>query len=334
MTNYSIDASVYAFPFHNNAGSAKEIESYFKNIYYISLLVSNKSADDKMRPRNIKCFLFENDIKLIIKNKELYFSEEDEIPLRETLKKGELLYLDPNDLRRNFEVIMKRLGNTDPFDYAEDIKNKIIFERWFGIENIIFIAKKGKTVPPGDAVVKNIREHLALLSALNKYVCKNSKNHILILNKNMREELKTIIVPPDFEIKTFSDRLGNHVRIKNLPDKIELEELDIKLSTPSVLMKNSYQNYTEEEFRAKIKGFPYLVLGSEVETGIIQYGEKIKEEIKNLSGDKKEEAEKWLLGFQDSILANLKALNDFAATLKNTFLCTGAFPPHSSSPTG
>jgi len=195
MNNYSIDASVYAFPFNNNLGDAKGIENYCKTIMSISRLVGIKN---KKELRHIKYFFFEKDIDLI-KSENLLFPSKAIKQMNVILKRNNN-YIDVNDAQRKFQCFIKRLeinnknsGNDDD----NDIQEKILFEKWFNIEDIT-LTNDNYPIPEVDTIIndiellKNTKKNIAKITYLNKFIYNNENIHNIILGNNITPKLITV----------------------------------------------------------------------------------------------------------------------------------------------
>ena len=151
MINYSIDASVYAYPFQQKPSDPKEI------IYYCKAINNLCDVVNKKQPRNKKIYLFLRDMKFIYKNKELNYVLQDISSLDQLLKEKNIKINILREAKENVEMVFNRFQS---FLFTPLKENKqsdeIIFEEWFNIENVIFKDNKTITLPNDiDKIIKN-----------------------------------------------------------------------------------------------------------------------------------------------------------------------------------
>ena len=203
MNSYSIDASVYAYPFQQTPSDPNEVYYYCKSINDLCNIVN------KIQPRNKKIYLFFRDMKFINKNKDLNYIIQNISPLDQLLKKNNIKI----NLLREAQEILDMLFNKFLLNPKNENKlsEKIIFEKYFNIENVIF--KENKTIKlPNDIdkiiknkeLKKNTKKNIAKIIYLNKYVYKNYKIHNIILGGSIpAQSIK--ITDTDFDIIMTSD---------------------------------------------------------------------------------------------------------------------------------
>jgi hypothetical protein len=329
MTSYSIDGSVYAYPFQENAMSVEEYNKYYKIIRDLHDIIIEK------QPRYIKYFLFSQDINLLAKSIALF---DQNIELINRVIKG-----NPQeagsivDLKIIITEIWNRLQSKDNKNdntqnnerngNGGDLTEYIIFENWFDIKDVVLKSKLELALPDdinqkiqNEDLKINLKKHLTLIAALNKYIYKNNETHnIIVLNNNISS--KTIPITAEFDIKMKQsqkpDKTGKMVnytyKIKNLPLlDVSIKKQKVSISTLDSLTENKKNNDWEEIYNnAKTNFKDHLVFGPECKEGIKQYIKQIKDKRIEFKSDKLQKIEKWLDEFPCVLYENLKALNDF-----------------------
>jgi len=292
MVNYSIDASVYAYPFQGETYDVTDIERYYDIIQKLYDLIFSK------HPQYKKFYLFEEDMKLIRKFYGINFTKENISNLNKILKsKGSM---------RNMEWVMHLTEKIISRMDNEKRKN-IMFEAWFNIEDVKFKDDKYPSLPEevnkniiNDELIKNTTKNIAKIAYLNEYVYKNNNIHNIILNDCIK--IKTIDINIKFDIK-----MNNNYIIKNAPlNDISIENKNIYVSTMAAFIKNNFKYNSGEWEKALNDAKEHFKDHLEFE-----YTNIIKKEAKKLYGANKQKFNEWMEEGPNTLYENLKALDNF-----------------------
>ena len=201
MTNYTIDGSVYTYPFHNTQPDIKEIDVYSRDVLDLYSLLFQKQ--DRY-VKQIGCkhyFLFRNDIKLVMEFIEQFVLKNRTVPSSDDSKGDDQKIIDSR-IRDIFNVLIriitrkKHVESSSMDQYGEnETTEQMRLDSWFDIEDVTFLPGK-EPLLPDDILVKitdqsqreNIKKNLAIIAALNKYVYKNNITHNIIMSKNITEK--------------------------------------------------------------------------------------------------------------------------------------------------
>jgi hypothetical protein len=322
MNNYSIDASVYAYPFQGNSLDIKEIEDYNNTICNFNKLVDNSQF-------NIKYFLFEKDIKLILYNEKYDFSKQNISHLNALLVKNNStikIIGTQNEFKKTITILAVRLGlyktfNTNNNNQGGDFTKYIIFEKWFKIKDVSFRSPEPQLSDSLSKIIEdeklrdNSIKNIAIIAALNKNVYKNNEIHKIIFGNNVALKNIKITAHLDVVMKQYSfidKNSGKNCikdfKIKNFPDTnmIELNSQNVEISTLDTM---AYKNNCISSWQDVITTpFNHITFAPEVEVGIKQYIDKIMAIQKE---GNKNSIKKWKNGIKDVLYANLKALDNF-----------------------
>jgi hypothetical protein len=330
MNNYSIDASVYAFPFSNKIGNAKEIENYCKTVMYISRLVGGKNRKEL---RHIKYFFFGKDIELINnKNKHYFFSINTINQMKQILKKNNNNYIDVHDAQIKFNTLIKRLEINNK-NYNADIQEIVLFEKWFNIENINFEPDKVLLLPDevskkinNKELIENTCKNIAKIAYLNEYVYNNNEDiHNIILNDCITEpsisgddvEFDVVMSKGNYTDRNNKGQTYNKI-IKTAPSKtVKIKKLKVNISTLNTFLNYNY-HYNSYEWEkalddAKKRFKDNVIFGLEVRSGLRQYINKVIYERYKLSTNSEDikKIDRWMKEGPNTLYENLKALDDF-----------------------
>jgi len=333
MNNYSIDASVYAFPFHFNGKTwdwdAGKIENYCRTINYITRLVGGKG---RLELRHIKYFFFGRDIDLIEKNFLFPYSVINQ--MKELLKSNDNDYFDVKDVQSKFQTLIKRLKINDKSsnnDDNTDIQEKILFEKWFKIEDIHFTPGKEPSLPNvvsgkvcNQVLINNAKKNIVKIAYLNEHVYKSSELHNIILgNCNTSQIIPITNCEFKVDFGFYEDKgVRRTYKIKNAP-LTNISNKDVNISTLDALINND-RNYNvgdwEEVLKKARKDFEdHLAFGLEVGTSLEEYFNKIHKEYSKFGSDpnnissQQEKMDKWMEEGPDTLYEYLKTLNNFIA---------------------
>ena len=332
MTNYSIDGSVYAYPFQDNKPNIEEYNKYYTTIKNLHDVIIEK------QPRHKKYFLFQKDINLFSesiismdRDKSLF----DQI-FNNNQKSGSIIELQTilmemwGKLLPNPKKTIKN-DNEKNENYG-DLTKHIIFEDWFDIEDVIFKPNKEPILHDdlikkikNNNLRKNLEKHLAMIVALNKYIYKNNKTHDIVLGNNIL--LKPITITAAFDIKmtqgSYQSKDGkiiNYIhKIKDLPSRnISINKQTVNVSTLENILALAKDNFDENKWETAISTAEqnfrkHILFGPECKTSIEQYIRRMNERQKEfLFGTKNYDIiEKWRDEFPNTLYENIKALNDF-----------------------
>jgi hypothetical protein len=327
MISYSIDASVYAYPFQQPPSDSNELWNYCKTINDLYDLVY------KIQPRNKKIYLFLKDIKFVIKQKDLNFIVQDISSLEQTFKENgrnkttvQFAQRAQNNLNKLFKRLLEKPKEDKPPEEdnqqkKDKLPEKIIFENWFHIENVIFKENKSFTLPDDiDKVIsnkdlkENTKKNMAKIAFLNKYVYNNDNIHNIILGRNISAQ-SILINDTDFSItmnggaSELNGRPYNYVIKDGNHQDIHIVKQNINISTLDTFVIRDWENVlnnAEEDFK-------HLKFGLEVRSGLKQYIKKI-ESYKPSDIKTQKEYIKWIQMGPNSLYENLKALNSFVST--------------------
>jgi hypothetical protein len=321
MISYSIDASVYAYPFQKTPSDPSEIYKYCKNINDLCDIVNVK------QPRNKKIYLSSRDIKKIAKNRELNFIVQDINVLKQVFNEND------NEINILDEayVSLDNFFNRFLFTSIEDkLPEKIIFENWFNIENVSYDNNKIFSLPDdinkalnNKDLKKYATKNIAKIAYLNEYIYKNDKLHCLILGCNIPSQTININSAEFNIIMAHGSNINNgktyNYVIKDAPQQnISIENQSINISTLDTLIMsapNSPQRKWETVLNDAEKDFKHLKICPEVKASLKQYINTINIEKNKLPKDV-ERIDKWIEEGPSSIYENLKALNIFVSTAK------------------
>jgi hypothetical protein len=341
MNNYSIDGSVYAFPFKDRTGDAKEIKNYCDTIRLLSRLVKKENSKNKMHPRHIKYFIFSKDIQLIKNNKALFFSRDTIAQLKIILKNNGInISFDVSDAQISFQNIIDRLNTTPLSSGNEDFQNIILFENWFDIENIIF--KPDKEPSLSDEIIeeiknkdlrKNLRKNLAKIAFLNENVYKSGNVHSIILNDYVQAQSVTVsnlefdIIMTNGSYQKYNKKTNrietyNYTyTIKNAPIKNScIKDQKVNISTFNILFKNNFRykimdwekalSDAKDEFNEHLEFF-------DCKTSLEEYINKIMKERSKFISKPYEigRIDEWMEMGPNTLYENFKALNSFMANM-------------------
>jgi hypothetical protein len=328
MNNYSIDASVYAYPFHASNPKLKEITNYILTINKFNKLLENKQF-------HVKYFLFKSDIELIGKHKDLDFTEKDVSSWEKFLLERKNISINIEAIRDEFTRILSKLvailltkkGNNDLND-ENDFANFIIFENWFDIEDVRFIDNKKPSLPDeidksiNNKLKENTIKNIAKISALNKFVYNGAEMHSIILGHN--KKIETIPVTTNLEIKMMKDydtsnKVDSIYKIRNMPtNNVTIQNQNVKISPiESFVTDNEKYKTWKEAFNAAKTGFSQrLTFGKDgndksIIASITQYINTIHRYRGKFEGVIGDEIDNWLKVFPNVLYANLKVFYDF-----------------------
>jgi hypothetical protein len=341
MNSYSIDASVYAFPFSNITGDEKDAKEIKKYCNTINNLYNSITKNGKLQQRNFKYFFFYKDIELINK-KNLFFKFSDVNKIQEILKNNNIYDINVKQTQKRFVELREelRINNTikisnNPQDkFKERRQNNVIFEKWFKIENINFEPNKEPSLPVdvsgkicNQVLINNAKKNITKIAYLNKYVYKNNVNiHKIILNNGsealINAEFKIVMFSESFINKKNINQTKNYI-IKKAPSRnVRIEKQKVKISILDALVNVNYQ-YNSYEWEkalndAKMKFKNYLVFGKEVESGLLQYFSKIIDEYFIMLYDPKssrqlKELDEWMKEGPNTLFKYLKAIYNFVS---------------------
>ncbi|MDR1288020.1 MAG: hypothetical protein LBK08_10460 [Treponema sp.] len=326
MTNYTVDASVYALPKTSGNGDAdKKIESdYIERLKTIRVLV--------MR-RDINIFLLLQDIKLL--------HHLNLVPEKDSIKSLKV----QNEAYHSNEVIAwfkeylldpmqsYNLGKTGKVEgFAEYNAHRVkveekVFENRFHFraeldkdaENSIVPAEV-KDVVENEELRDNFVKNALIIAKLNEYVYKNNPDrHKIILNTSPGEieikntAIKKIIMDP---VKDENGAIIYPIRHYNIfPSPLENVKISnglvkiADLSTIETGQKNPgpFDIYSAYE-KAKQEFGDTLIFGKDVEDSIVEYQNKIRKKMEENPGWKelKEETE----NLSQALSSYLKTLHD------------------------
>jgi hypothetical protein len=314
MDNYSINASFYAYPFQVKKSGIKGIEIYCDKIKQLYDLIFSK------HPQYRRFFLFDNDLKLIRKIKELNLSMQDTSLINQidqTLKEhGSLSRM--RSAQYLFDMIISKISSKK-YEY-------IMFEKWFNIEDVEFINNNYPSLPKevndeinNEDLKENTLKNIAKIAYLNKYVYKSDILHNIILNNSI--SIQSIPVDTEFNIKMTNwqgNQLNYNYKIKNAPLKnIIINNKNVNISTLNAFINKNFKyklgdwetalNAAKNHFKENLE------FGLEVDASLIEYKNKIIKESKKLFGANKQKFNEWMKEGPDTLYENLKALNDFIA---------------------
>jgi hypothetical protein len=255
MTNYSIDASVYAYPFQDDNINGDGLYDYYKTIMVLHDLIIEKQA------RYIRYFISKRDIELIIKNEELNFIEQN-ASLMDQILNDSYCNINMRDAQKCLDEIFSILYNPVHDPVKGDMTKHVIFENWFDVDRIS--SNSYPRLPDtlskeihNKELRKNIIKHLLLLAALNKYVYKNCETHQLVINSSIKEQ--DIPMTSEFNIEMIQgsylmddDRPQNIIfKIKNLPlNSVKIEKQNVKVSSLDKLANDGLKYKLEEWAKA------------------------------------------------------------------------------------
>jgi len=318
MISYSIDASVYAFPFQQLPSDPNEIYNYCETINGLYDLV------EKKQPRNKKLFLFLKDMKFIVKHEELNFIIQDITPLDQLLEENNIEVNILREAQEALDSLFDRLYiNQGEYDRLPE---KILFEEWFNIENVIF--KSNKIPNDVDKVIKNkdlkknVVKNIAKIAFLNKYVYKGDKIHNLVLGADISAKSIQITTDTEFDITMTNGSYSNGNTYNNVIKDAPLQNINIKGESVSIfsldtLVKGEHKNRTrewEEALNDAENDFKHLVF-CEVKTSLLQYINKIKGEYCRLDPYSQKQVDEWMEEGPNTLYEYLKALNNLVSTV-------------------
>ena len=326
MNSYSIDASVYAYPFKDNIPDPNGIYIYYKTIMDLYDIII------KEQPLNKKFYLFFMDIVLLYYHKELNLLEQDISQLNETFIKANIPF-DFNEAQKSLDTIITwLLTNKSDIDLNDDqLPEKIIFEDWFNIEDIKFKDYNNLSLPEeinekiyNEDLKINTAKNIAKIAYLNEYVYKNDEFHKIILNNYIQvQPISTDCWEFDIEMAKESFIDQNNIKqtkkyiIKNAPlININIkDQKQVNISKLDVLIKNNYRyGDWEEALNAAENEFKHLKFGHEVKESLKEYVSKINIEKNNLSeSDELKTINNWNKEGPDLLYEYLKTLNDFVS---------------------
>jgi hypothetical protein len=276
MTSYSIDGSVYIFPFYEYVENRTKVVKYLSTIKKLKKLL----LDDQ--PKHFRYYVFKDDIKLIKKNGKFDLAT---IHINKFNENELEIPFDMRDVLNQYKKTLGQLRNRLIPENEDRIQDYIVFEKWFDINDVNF-----KLVPSlpdnirmniqNKVLEKNLRKHITMIAILNKYVYENSDQHGIILGDTI--DIKDIRVTANFDIDmatgSYENKEGkviNYVRkIKNLPTKnIQIKDQVVKFHTLGMLVEkgNQYQDWKKVLSNAKTAFAKHVIFGTEVETSIFQY---------------------------------------------------------------
>jgi len=327
MNNYSIDASVYAFPFANMTGDikeAEEIKKYCNTINKICYLAMNRGKWEK---RDKKYFFFYRDLELIYKYKEVFlFSLGAVNKMQQILIKNKISYINVSQVQKRFINLLNELRNINIIsndqkksDFLEKWQKGVIFEKWFNIEDINFKQNKEPSLPDevckklgSQDLINNAKKNIAKISYLNKYVYKNEMLHNIVLSNSISAQ--SIPIDAEFDVTMAKghylekkNKISYKYIIKNAPFKnininnqnVNICALDalVDFKYDSNLHNVSYIQYNLDRWKKVLnssqKNFmDHIVFGSEVKSALTQYLKKIFNERHLLLSDKKNNLKK------------------------------------------
>jgi hypothetical protein len=304
MNNYSIDASVYAYPFQTTTPSLEEIIEYAKAIGNLYKLVIQK------KPHYIRYYFFLRDIKLL-RNLNLDLTKIN----IDVLPKG----LSLDKLKNQLRAVFNEIIGTNSSKYT-------IFENWFKIEDVSL-----RTEPqlPDDiskniineALRNNLKKNISIIAALNKNVYKNNEIHKIILSNNVTSKNMQITGRYNIVMKWGLDRDEDmneypyDYKIKNFPydNEIKINAQNVMISTLDTIINENFNIPLWQEVINK--PFRHITFGPEVEDSIKQYVALL---VVNQKEGKEKLIEKWMYEFPNILYSNLKALDNFLCVMDGT----------------
>jgi hypothetical protein len=321
MNNYTIDGSVFTYPFHNKQPDFTEVSNLYRDVKNLHFILFEKQDLYYKQAGCKRYFLLHDDIKLIMEFRSLYSSN--------TVHPGTAsknLY----EIRRINSKIIAINNTIDKIFGRLGYKtiNKIKIDTWFDIENIIFKPDK-EPLLPSDILNKitdnkqreNFRKNLAITAALHKYVYKRNDIHGLIISSNIPQKdisLQNVVFDIAMKQGKYNDA-GNTYNfsymIKDLPAKdIHIDNHNITLSTMDVHKKDNitYESIDEAYTNAKNDFKVRLKFGFEVDSSIKEYTDKINAMSAKYPSNTNEgkDIAKWMKIFPDILYENLKTLSD------------------------
>jgi len=303
MISYSIDASVYAYPFKKDIPDQNEIYIYYKTIEDLYEVIIKK------QPRNRKFYLFK-DIVLLFDYKELNLLERDILILDKMSMKAKIPFTF-RDAQKNLRKIFNKLLST-----TDLLSKKIMFENWFNIKDVKFKYDKYPPLPELDDkidnkyLLENIKKNIAKIAYLNEYVYKNNNIHNITIGNNISSQTITVT---NWKFKVI---MTSGYKIKNAPLSVCINTQNVNVSNLDALVKNNYKFQSGEWKRAlneaKVDFKNRLEFGLDVRANLKEYTKRIDEESKKeyKLSDRQRIAD-WMKEGPNALYENLKALNDF-----------------------
>jgi len=329
MISYSIDASVYAYPFKKgNSYTGEELTEYYDTINNFFEIIVEK------QPRDKKFYLFSSDIEFINDHDELKLLEQNISPLNQMVENKEI---DFREVQEHLDNIIKRL--LFPTSDDDPLSEIIIFENWFHIEDVKFKDDNYPLLPDevsekigNEELIKNTTKNIAKIAYLNEYVYKSGEFHNIILNNYIQAQ-PISIDGWEFDIKmakeiftdeeTDEEKINNYI-IKNAPlEKINInEQKQVNISKLDVLLKNNYRYDEPGEWKKALNdaenNFKHLKFGHDVNKSLEEYIYKINIEKNNpLKANDLEAINNWDKEGPDLLYNYLKTLNDFVSIPAN-----------------
>jgi len=326
MISYSIDASVYAYPFSDSIPDPNEIYIYYKTIMDLyDILI-------KEQPRNKKFYLFFMDIVLLYYHKELNLLEQDISQLDKMLINANIPFTF-NEAQKTLDTIITwLLTNRSDIDLDDDkLPEKIIFEDWFNIEDVKFKSGKELSLPEevrreikNEELFINTKKNIAKIAYLNEYVYKTDEFHNIILNSYIQTQpISADNCEFDIEMTKESFIDQNNIKqtkkyiIKNAPLINIKDQKQVNISKLDVLLNNNYR-YNSSDWEIALndaeKEFKYLKFGHDVKNSIREYQYKINIEKNNsYSSNDLKTIINWDKEGPDLLYEYLKTFNDFVS---------------------
>ena len=316
MVSYSIDASVYAFPFKEGISDPNEIISYYQAINDLYEVIIEKQPHDK------KYYLFLRDIELINDNDELNLLAQN-ISQLDQMSRNANIPITLREAQKFIGTIIKRLLPVAALD-SNPLSEIIIFENWFNIEDVTFTAGKSPSLPNdltqkinNEKLRENTKKNIVKIAYLNKYIYNNDNIHNIILGNYVTSKTITLI-NYEFDVKMnfgFYSEYGTKYtyKIKNAPlNNVCISNKNVGISTLDALVNNNHNyNDWEKALDDAQKNFKdHLVFGPKVNESLEEYINKINDENKKYKlGNQK--IINWIKEGPDTLYENLKALNFF-----------------------
>jgi len=340
MTNYTIDGSVYNYPFNNTQPNINELDIYYMDVKYLYDLLFKKQDRYNKQTGCKHYYLLQDDIKLTMEylgqHKKGYTvpssitpEENKEIDWSKAIIDSRI-----NDIKTTLGKLFRNLGyteNNNIVQYAEDeITEHIKIDSWFDIEDVTFKPDK-QLLLPDDILLKiqdqnqreNTKKNLAIIAALNRYVYQGNMTHNLIMSKS----ITTKVIPlkdTGFDITMkqgdhkINDESSFHYKIKNLPVKnIHIDDQKINVSSIHELIKDSnIMHSISEAYEEAKKCFKdQIEFGLEVNDSIKQYEQKIAVMSSTCSPDERKKIKNWLKICPDILYENIKTLSNSVSSM-------------------
>jgi len=326
MNNFTIDGSVYTFPFHATEINKREIDNVYRDVVKLLLLIQD---DYKKQSGNNHYYFSKDDITCFFNRckKPMYtvsgdfFKKEENYNFIFTRYKAVI-----EGVTAQFEKMGFRNGGKNIQESNLGAFTRI--DSWFNIEDVANINEEEPLLDDDftkkiydNERLTNLKKNITVIAALNKYVYKNDGQHSLVLSSNLPDShINAKNVKCDILMKK---GVAYQYRIKNMPMEnicIENQKIDVTYLEHTIYETN---RIAKKEFQYDKNNNPEgnLVYGQDVDNSIKQYNEKI---LNMRNNENREKIDKWLNIYPDILYKNLKTLNeyvtynDFSETLSNS----------------